>query len=81
MSKKEKLIERFNSSPRDFTFEELITLMSYLGYRLDNGGKTSGSRVRFIKEGCPSVTIHKTHSYKCLLPATISHLKKSLKEK
>lgn len=41
MSKQEKLIERFKTRPKDFTFEELITLLGYYGYYLDNKGKTS----------------------------------------
>ena len=36
MSVKEKLIKRFLSKPRDFTFEELVTLLGYYDYYLDN---------------------------------------------
>ena len=32
MGKKEKLIERLKSKPKDFTFEELETLLGYLYY-------------------------------------------------
>jgi len=45
MSKKEKLMARLLSKPKDFTFEELIVLLGCLGYTEVNIGKTSGSRV------------------------------------
>ena len=32
MSTKEKLIERFKRLPSDFTFEELVRLLSFYGY-------------------------------------------------
>ena len=34
MGRKEKLIQRFLKLPKDFTFEETITLLGYLGYRI-----------------------------------------------
>ena len=50
MGTKDKLIERFKKKPKDFTYEETITLLSYLGYQLHQKGATSGSRVRFKNE-------------------------------
>ena len=47
MGKKEKLIERLKSKPKDFTFDEAETLLGYLSYHRSNKGKTSGSRVIF----------------------------------
>lgn len=49
MSRKEKLIQRFKLEPKDFSFEELITLLGYCGYILESSGKTSGSVVTFTK--------------------------------
>ena len=40
MTKKDKLLERFLSIPKDFTFDELKTLLRSLGYLEDNKGKT-----------------------------------------
>ena len=51
MGKLEKMIERLKSNPKDFTFEEMQTLLSALGFELSNKGKTSGSRVKFFKDG------------------------------
>lgn len=47
MTQKEKLIDRIRQLPKDFTFLELKTLLSQLGFVTDNKGKTSGSRIRF----------------------------------
>lgn len=47
MGKTEKLIERLKSNPKDFTFDEMQTLLLSLGFELSNKGKTSGSRVNF----------------------------------
>lgn len=71
MSKQEKLIKRFKSHPKDFTFDELTNLLSIYGYSLDNKGKTSGSRVIFVNNGKDSIPIHKPHKRNYLLPYQI----------
>jgi hypothetical protein len=48
MTKKDKLLERFLSMPKDFSYQELKTLLNSLGYEESNLGKTSGSRVLFL---------------------------------
>lgn len=48
MSTKEKLVERFKSQPKDFTFEELIRLFKLFGFEIGSKGKTSGSRMEFM---------------------------------
>lgn len=45
MTNKEKLKKRIRQLPKDFTFEELETILYQLGFERDNKGKTSGSRV------------------------------------
>lgn len=62
MSGKEKLIERFKTLPRDFTFDEVIKLMHGLGFELSNKGSTSGSRVRFNNPTTgANFAMHKPH--------------------
>lgn len=61
MSKQEKLLARFCSTPADFTWEELVKLLNGLGYERDDKGRTSGSRVRFSKAHCAPINLHKPH--------------------
>jgi predicted RNA binding protein YcfA (HicA-like mRNA interferase family) len=60
MSKFDKLKQRLLSKPKDFTFSELESLLNKLGYVKDSGGKTSGSKVAFVKEQ-HIISIHKPH--------------------
>ena len=50
MTKKDKLLERFFALPKDFTYNELRTMLNGLGYQEYHLGKTSGSRVLFFNE-------------------------------
>ena len=60
MSRKEKLINRLLKKPKDFTFGERESLLSYFGYELKQGG--TGSGVKFIKDGSNEViNFHKPH--------------------
>ena len=63
MSKKDKLISRLKTVPKDFTFNEAKTLLELCGYSLSNSGKTSGSRVSF-KRGYRIFRLHKPHPRK-----------------
>lgn len=45
MGTKKKLVDRFKSQPKDFTYEELIRLFDF---EIGAKGKTSGSRMEFI---------------------------------
>lgn len=66
MSRKSKLVKRFLSTPKDFTWQELISLLSSFGYELQATGKTGGSRVRFIHKRLPPIILHKPHPAKIL---------------
>ena len=60
MSKKDKLIDRLLKKPKDFSFDEMESLLLYLGYELKQGG--TGSGVKFIKDGSNEViNFHKPH--------------------
>lgn len=61
MGKKEKLIQRLKSRPKDFTFDEAEILLGYLSYSRSNKGKTSGSRVMFTSERHAAILLHKPH--------------------
>jgi len=60
MSTKEKLIERFKKQPKDFTWEELVSMFKAFDFVQNNKGKTSGSRVLFEK-GEDTYGVHKPH--------------------
>lgn len=59
VSQKEKLIARFILLPKDFHFDELVSLLGYFGFHEVKLGKTSGSRVRFENEESVPIMIHK----------------------
>ena len=62
MNKKDKLIQWFCNLPRDFTFDEMVSLFAQCGFMLNNKGSTSGSRVEFINEKeNHSYIMHKPH--------------------
>jgi hypothetical protein len=42
MSRKDKLIQKLLSKPKDFTFDEMAALLSYFGYDLKQSGTGSG---------------------------------------
>ena len=48
MAKREKLIERLLSKPKDFTWDELTKVLNGLGYKQISAGKTGGSRIESI---------------------------------
>ena len=73
MSKKQKLIDRLKSRPRDFEYEEAENLLRYLGFTKSNKGKTSGSRVKFTTGDVP-IDLHKPHPHKELKPYQINDL-------
>lgn len=75
MGKKEKLIKRLKSKPKDFTFDEAVTLLEYFDYEKSNKGKTSGSRVIFeSKNNNTNILLHKPHPRKELLDYQVKQL-------
>ncbi len=61
MARRDKLLARFLRLPTDFTWDELIRLLSDFEYTPDAKGKMSGSRVRFTRSGYPPINLHKPH--------------------
>ncbi len=62
MGRKEKLEKRLLSKPKDLTYEEVVSLLSYYGITQDKAGKTGGSRVRFSSDdGSIVITFHRPH--------------------
>jgi len=62
VGKVEKLLRRFLSKPKDFTYDEMINLLRSFGYEEAKTGKTSGSRVAFINHKTKHIIrLHKPH--------------------
>jgi predicted RNA binding protein YcfA (HicA-like mRNA interferase family) len=68
MSKKEKLVERIKRLPSDFTWQELITLLSHFGFEEVRKGKTSGSRRAFVNAEKKIIRLHEPHPGNILKP-------------
>ena len=74
MSTKDKLIERFQSLPCDFTFDELKRVMGLYGFTLTNPGTTSGSRTDFMK-GSIHIKMHKPHPGRIVGRKTLKNIR------
>lgn len=61
MGRKEKLVARLRGKPRDFTFDEAVTLLGLLGFAMSSKGATSGSRVKFARPEGGELLIHIPH--------------------
>ena len=61
MTKREKLIQRLRSKPKDFTWKELVAMLEGFGYTRVGRGKTGGSRVRFVHVNYPTISLHRPH--------------------
>lgn len=79
MSKKEKLIARLLSRPKDFHYDEAKVLLQYFDFVDNSKGRTSGSRVEFIR-GNDSILLHKPHPSGELKSYQIKQLIDTLKE-
>ena len=82
MSKTEKLLLRFLSRPKDFTFEELSRLLKSFGYEETKTGKTSGSRVTFYNVKLDDmIKFHKPHPSKIMKQCYLREIKQQLRDK
>ena len=79
MGKKEKLIKRLLSRPKDFTFGELTTLLGHFEYKISSSGKTSGSRTMFRDNDGNRIHVHKPHPGNILKTYQIDDIIENLK--
>jgi hypothetical protein len=80
MTRGEKLIERFYRKPKDFRWDELVSLMNLFGYKLTKQGKTSGSRRKFIHTDGARLYIHEPHPRKILKTFQIEYIYERLEK-
>lgn len=77
MSQREKLLDRFLSKPKDFTYDEVKKLLSGYGYTEKQG---SGARVVFRNaELQSSIKLHKPHPDKIIKRYVLSLIEDELK--
>lgn len=82
MSKADKLVQRFLSIPKDFTFEELRKVLKGCGYEEIKTGKTSGSRVAFYnKELDAMIKFHKPHPSSIMKRCYLREIERHLRDK
>ena len=75
MSRKQKLIDRLYSRPKDFTYDEARTLLGLCGFTEDTKGHTSGSRIMFINKILDrNFRLHKPHPNNALKDYQIKEL-------
>jgi len=80
MSKKDKLLDRFKSKPKDFTWGEFNTLMKNLGYVAIKRVKSKGARRCFYNEKTNhKISLHEPHPQKILKEYKIKEVLNSLK--
>lgn len=82
MSKTEKLLQRFLSKPKDFTFEELRKLLKSIGYEEARTGKTSGSRVAFYNaELDDMIKFHRPHPSQVIKQCYLREIEQQLRDR
>ncbi len=81
MTKFEKAIKRIKTVPKDFTYDELKSLLVHLGFEESSKGKTSGSAICFFRKSDNRVFMfHKPHPGNIVKPVYIKKLLEYLKE-
>ena len=80
MGRKDKLILKLKSHPKDFTFEDAESLLGFFAFERSNKGKTSGSRVLFEKQDGTKIIMHKPHPRKELLDYQVKQLREFLEQ-
>ena len=82
MSKADKLLQRFLSKPKDFTFEELWKVLKECGYEEIKTGKTSGSRVAFYnRELDDMIKFHRPHPSSIMKQCYLREIERQLRDK
>ena len=81
MSRQEKSVSRLLSGPKDFTWDELVRVLASYGYEELTGGKTGGSRRRFVDGNKNIITLHKPHPTNIVKTYAIREVISHLKEK
>lgn len=79
MSRNEKLLSRLLSVPKDFTWDELISLLAYYGYIKIKSGRTGGSRRKFADVKKNIISLHEPHPSKIMKEYALRDVIENLK--
>lgn len=77
MSQTEKLIKRFCDKPRDFTYDELRSMLKSMGYKEIQG---KGSGVKFVDDNKHVINLHKPHPGNIIKGYLLEQIKSKLEE-
>lgn len=78
MTKRDKLIQKFLSKPKDFTWDELVKVLSQFGFQLFS---SDGSRRKFINNNNNIViSLHEPHPKKVIKSYVFDIVIKILKQ-
>ncbi|AKJ41777.1 type II toxin-antitoxin system HicA family toxin [Pragia fontium] len=77
MGRAEKLRVRFNEIPSNFTWDELVTLLSSYGFFQQNG---KGSRRKFINADGLVINLHEPHPSNIVKKYMLRQIKDKLEE-
>lgn len=77
MSKLDKILTRFLSKPKDFTWNELVFLLTHLGFELYRG---DGSKRKFINSKGVRINLHEPHPENTVLVCYIKQVIETLKK-
>jgi hypothetical protein len=80
MSRREKLIQRFLALPRDFAWQELVSMLEGFGYVQAAGGKSGGSRVKFLHDERQPIILHRPHPTPVLKRYQMEQILETLKQ-
>lgn len=82
LSQIEKLIKKLQKkpSPKNFTWDELIKVLKYFGFRILSKGKTGGSRRKFLNDDDVLINLHEPHPSKELKKYQIEQVLEILNE-
>jgi len=81
MSQIQKLIKRLLSNPTDFTWDELVKLLSHFGYKELKKGKTGGARRKFADNTKDVISLHKPHPSNVVKHYAVDDVVQKLKER
>jgi hypothetical protein len=65
--------------PSDFTWQELVGLLTGFGYALAKSGKTGDSRGKFMHETLPPIILHKPHPTSVLKKYQLEQIEETLR--